>query len=62
MNFLKSDYCNACGGIGYRIEKTIADMPTPGLRRIEYEQCEECEELHDQERRADIMQDIAKGN
>lgn len=45
-DFIKSDFCTECEGVGH----------------VEEEQCAECEYLHDLERKADIKQDIAKGN
>lgn len=59
--FLKSDYCTECGGGGYRTEKTWT-CPLTGFAQRELEQCESCEELHDQEVRADRMHDEMKGN
>lgn len=61
FDYLRSDYCTVCDGNGYRIEKT-ASCPATGNLIIEYEQCEECEELHEQERRSDLQHDIDKGN
>lgn len=45
-DFVKSDYCQDCGGIG----------------QIDNEQCESCEDLHNQELQADRFQDELKGN
>lgn len=56
-DFIKSDFCNECGGDGYywrHHENPLADS--------EKEQCEECERLHQLEIRADRLQDEAKGN
>jgi len=46
-DFIKSDYCRECDGDGTSEEN---------------EQCESCEELHQQELRADRMHDEMKGN
>ena len=55
-DFIKSDYCTACDGRGFRIEKTSHGLPN------ELEQCESCEELHQQEIKADRLEDEIKGN
>lgn len=54
-DFLSSDYCTECGGVGYvwlRHENPLADN--------EKEQCESCEDLHIAECRADNMMDAWK--
>lgn len=58
-DWVKSDYCNECGGDGFLNHLT---HDTGEYKEYEKEQCEECERLVDLERRADIAQDIAKGN
>lgn len=49
IEFIKSDYCTECGGTGF-----IWVKPT------RQEQCESCEDLHEQEIRADILMDSIK--
>ena len=49
-DFLRSDYCDECGGNGYLIEEG------------KEEQCLNCEEIHNQEVRADRLHDEMKGN
>jgi hypothetical protein len=53
-NWLRSDYCTDCGGKGYIEENHEAPY---GWQ--EY-QCEQCEELHEKELQADILQDEIK--
>lgn len=49
LQFIKSDFCHECDGCcGY-----ISDHD--GIR-----QCEECERLHKEEVRADMMHDLLK--
>lgn len=57
-DFLTSDYCQECGGIGYYTHFTqlFDDVQS------EREQCESCEELHRQELLADRLEDEMKGN
>lgn len=57
-DYIKSDYCEECGGVGYYTHKV-------GLfddYQLEKEQCEVCEELHRQEILADRLEDEMKGN
>lgn len=56
-DFLRSDYCDECGGSGYTWlihENPMADN--------EKEQCPQCESIHNQEVRADRLHDEMKGN
>lgn len=57
-DWVKSDYCTECGGEGFYTHST----PLFDDVQIEEEQCPECERLHELEVRADIAQDVAKGN
>lgn len=52
-DWTKSDHCTECGGNGYLYLNGYSE---------ELGQCEECERLHELEVRADIAQDVAKGN
>ena len=56
-NFLRSDYCDECGGNGYLYK--VHENP---LADNEREQCPTCESLHDQELKADRLHDELKGN
>lgn len=49
QDFISSDYCHECGGAGFLWVKPHRQ-----------EQCESCEELHEQEVRADILIDSIK--
>lgn len=57
-DFIKSDHCQECGGIGYytHFVQLFDDVQS------EKEQCESCEELHEWELRADRLEDEAKGD
>lgn len=55
-DFISSDFCTDCGGIGY------FHLPSHPESIPEKEQCFSCEELHEQELRADRLHDEAKGN
>jgi hypothetical protein len=54
-DFIRSEYCYECDGLGYLVVKRNDHSE-------EFEQCYECEELLQQELRADILHDILKGN
>ena len=56
-DFISSDHCLDCGGIGYRSFKTL---DTGEYHEIETEQCEECERLHGLEIKADIYSDLER--
>ena len=60
MDFLKSDLCNRCEGKGFYLERSHPELLVKDYN--EFEQCPECQELHQQELMADIMQDMMKGN
>lgn len=56
-DWIKSDYCNECGGDGYYQRLT---HDTGEYQEHEKEQCEECERLHLLEIRADRRMDEIK--
>lgn len=56
-DFIKSDYCQECGGDGY----TWSHHENPA-GDSEKKQCELCKELHQSELRFEILIDSMKGN
>lgn len=47
-HYIMSDFCHECDG--------------DGIDKFDGEQCQECERLHKEEVRADMMHDLLKGN
>lgn len=58
-DWIKSEDCTECDGEGYI--KFISHQ-TEEYVEHEKDQCQECERLVEIERRADIYEDISKGN
>jgi hypothetical protein len=58
-DFLKSDYCTECDGLGYYEE--YSQQTAYLVTSMKY-QCPSCEELHQKEARADILEDELKND
>lgn len=63
-DFIKSDYCQECDGTGsnvvaFRMGFNPITLKVSDIEKRE--QCEECERLHGEEIRADILHDQMKG-